>query len=132
MEKSPNIATNKQEAGNSKTYKIERSEVEIAGRKADLFKVGFGTPAQNDQIVRDAEETLEAIFDQTEDDLGPIIRQDGALALINGAASLQAVIVVANALIPRYGTIAWLDPRMGYVVSVSHDPTTPVGMVIPV
>ena len=40
---------------NMNTYKIEVSKINVAGTDVTLFKVGFGDPAQNDQIVRDAE-----------------------------------------------------------------------------
>ncbi|OGG62342.1 hypothetical protein A3C19_03465 [Candidatus Kaiserbacteria bacterium RIFCSPHIGHO2_02_FULL_54_22] len=106
--------------------------MEIASRKADLYKVGFGAPAQNDQIVRDAELALAAIFDQIEDDLGPVTRGIDDLALVNGPASLPVAVVIANSLLQRYGVVAVFDPKMsGYVVSASSSPAMPVGMVIP-
>jgi len=51
------------------TYNVARSAVEVSGHKADLFKVGFGTSAQNDEIVRDAEKVLAGIFDESDDEL---------------------------------------------------------------
>ncbi len=130
----PNQKINRQEGSEApKTYKIERSEVEIADHKADLYKVGFGAPAQNDQIVRDAELALVAIFDQIEEDLGPVTRGTDNLALVNGPASLPVAVVIANSLLQRYGAVAVFDPKMsGYVVSASNSPAMPVGMVISV
>ncbi len=113
------------------TYNVARSEIEIGGRKADLFKVGFGTPAQNDQIVRDAEKVLGAIFDRADDEMGTTC-QGGTLALVNGPASLPVAVVIAHSLLHRYGAVAVFDPKMsGYVVAASHNPAAPLGMVIP-
>lgn len=129
MEKKPNQPENSEAP---KTYKIARSEIQIAGRNADLYRVGFGAPAQNDQIVRDAELALTTIFDQIEDDIGPVTRVVDDLALVNGPLSLPVAVTVANSLLQRYGIVAVFDPKMsGYVVSASSSPAMPVGMVIP-
>ncbi len=131
MEKAPNTIANNQETESLKTYKIERSEIEISNIKADLYKVGFGSPAQNDQIVRDAELALSSIFDKTEEDLGPVTRKADGIALVNGPASLPVAVVVANSLLQRYSTVAVFDPKLnGYVVSATHDASMPLGTII--
>ena len=104
------------------TYNVIRSEVFVHGAVADLFKVGFGTPAQNDQIVRDAHASLEAIGEF-----------GGAMALVNGPASLPAAVVVAHHLLHRYAAVAIFDPKMaGYVVAASHGSGYSLGDLIPV
>ncbi|KKW41086.1 hypothetical protein A3I46_02595 [Candidatus Kaiserbacteria bacterium RIFCSPLOWO2_02_FULL_54_13] len=113
------------------TYNVARSAVEVSGHKADLFKVGFGTSAQNDEIVRDAEKVLAGIFDESDDELSTTCK-GGSLALVNGPASLPVAVVIAHSLLHRYGAVAVFDPKMsGYVVAASHNPATPLGMVIP-
>lgn len=103
------------------TYNISISSVSVATTTADLFKVGFGDPAQNDQIVKDADQRLA--------DLGI---QGGRIALVNGPASLPVAVVVAHRLVHLYGVVAIFDPKMaGYIVAASHDPSYPLGTVIP-
>jgi len=94
------------------SYKVEKSSVKVSWdeQPADLFKVGFGDPAQNDVIVRDAVKAL--------DDLGEL---HGAMALINGPASLPAAAVLIHRLSHRYETIAVFDPKLSaYVVVIPH------------
>ena len=92
------------------TYNVTCNSVQASNSSADLFKIGFGTPAQNDQIVRDAQAAIEAI--------GEV---GGALALVNGPASLPVAVVVAHHLLHRYAAVAIFDPKMaGYVVAASH------------
>lgn len=98
-------------------YKIERQRLAAA----DLFRVGFADPAQNDEIVKEAKRLL--------DDLGEV---GGRLACINGPASLPVALVLGHALCHVYAAIGVYDPKMAaYVVAVSHDPTYKVGDVIP-
>lgn len=103
------------------TYNISRTAATAATRTADLFKVGFGSPAQNDAIVRDAEKVLASM------DVG-----GKAVALINGPASLPVALVIGHALAHRYGAVACFDPKLAaYVVSVAHGGDFTVGDLIP-
>ena len=102
------------------TYNITATPATAAATPATLLKVGFGDPAQNDQIVRDASALL--------DDLGEI---GGLLALVNGPASLPVAMVICHRLAHRFGAVACFDPKLsGYVVSVTHNPEFPLGTVI--
>lgn len=88
---------------------------------ATLLRLSFGSPAQNDQIVRDAVAALEDCK-----------LEGGKLVLLNGPASLPVACALAHRLAHIFGAIGVFDPKMaGYVVAVSHDPTYLVGMVIP-
>ena len=103
------------------TYNVTRSSVKVSGTAADLFKIGFGTPAQNDEIVCDAHAALEAIGEM-----------GGRLALVNGPASLPAAVVVAHHLLHRYAVVGIFDPKMaGYVVAASHGGDYSLGDLIP-
>ncbi len=80
----------------------------------DTLKVGFGDPAQNDLICRDAAKKL-----------GEMVKKGtlsgGFLIKINGPASLPVAVVIAHAVAHLYEVIAVFDPKLGkYVVSVSH------------
>jgi CRISPR-associated protein Csx3 len=79
-----------------------------------VLKVGFGDPAQNDQIVRDAVARLdEMVSDGT--------LAGGSIIKINGPASLPVAIAIAHAVAHRYETVAVLDPKLGkYVVAIAH------------
>lgn len=103
------------------TYNVTRTVVSTAGMAADLFKVGFGDPAQNDSIVRDADKALTAM-----QGIG------GRMALVNGPASLPAAVVVAHHLLHRYAVVGIFDPKMaGYVVAASHGGDYALGDLIP-
>ena len=103
------------------TYNVASSKVMVSGAEADLLKIGFGDPAQNDQIVQDAAAALEALE-----------LQGGALVLLNGPASLPVACVLSHALAHRYAGIGVFDPKMaGYVVSIAHGSSFRVGQVIP-
>ena len=99
------------------TYKIS---VESPKEGIVLYRVAFGDPAQNDQIVRDAARAL--------DDLPPA---EGGLALINGPASLPVAVLLGHRLSHRHGGVAVYDPKLGsYIVAVSHDPRWVVGSLV--
>jgi CRISPR-associated protein Csx3 len=109
--------------GNMPVYKIDRVAVTAtsAAVPADLFKVGFGDPAQNDAIVRAAEIRIP--------ELGEL---GGELALINGPASLPVAVVIAHRLLHAYGAIGVFDPKMSaYVVAAAHGDKFAVGDLIP-
>ena len=74
------------------SYKIEASKVSVSGRESIMLKIGFGDPAQNNQIVKDVESKMVAM--ETEG-LG------GELVLINGPASLPVAVVLSHHLIHR-------------------------------
>lgn len=78
--------------------------------QSNTLKVGFGASAQNDQIVKDATEALEALN-----------LQGGKLIKVNGPASLPVAMVLAHQLAHRYGTVACFDPKLAkYVVAITH------------
>lgn len=91
---------------------------------ADLYRVAFGDPAQNDKIVRDAQAALDEIVKSE--------NPGGELALVNGPASLPVAVTLAHGLGHLYGALGVFDPKMGaYVVSVAHGGTYAVGDTIP-
>lgn len=79
-----------------------------------ILRVGFGEPAQNDQIVRDAVARLdEMVADGT--------LAGGSIIKINGPASLPVAVAISHAVVHLYEEVAVFDPKMGkYVVSISH------------
>ena len=82
--------------------------------EGEVLKVGFGEPAQNDQIVKDAVERLDEMVSTGELAGGPVLK-------INGPASLPVAIAIAHAVSHLYEVVAVFDPKLGkYVVSVSH------------
>ena len=86
----------------------------------DILKVGFGEPAQNDQLVRDAQKAIKAL------DL-----KGGRLVKINGPASLPVAVVISHELGHLYETVAVFDPKLGkYVVSVTHGTDYSLGDLI--
>ena len=92
--------------------------------QSGVMKVGFGDPAQNDQICRDAARQLEELTSSGALAGGPLIK-------INGPASLPVAVVIANAVSHRYEAVAVFDPKLGrYVVAVSHGPQYKVGDLI--
>lgn len=96
----------------STTYNISR--------EGDTLRVGFGTPAENNEIVRDVEKNLEAV------DLS-----GGGLLKVNGPASMPVAMVIAHAVAHIFAAIAVFDPKLGkYVVSITHDPKYRLGDLI--
>lgn len=92
-----------------------------SGEKAHLYKVGFGEPAQNDEIVRAVSSRM-----------GELAELNGSLALISGPASLPVAFVLAHGLLHRYGAVAVFDPKLGsYVVVSAHGGRCVVGELIP-
>lgn len=116
MEESPNAPINKQETGGSKTYKIER--------RGDVLKLSFGSPAQNDQIVRDAVERLHEM--EASGDF-----EDGNVIKLNGPASLPVAMAIAQSLSEHFQVVAAFDPKMNkYVVAITKDPNYKIGDLI--
>lgn len=78
------------------------------------LKIGFGAPAQNDQIVKDAEKRLDEMVASGE-------LAGGKLIKINGPASLPVAVAIAHKVGHLYETVAVFDPKLGkYVVAVTH------------
>lgn len=89
-----------------------------------ILRVGFGSPAQNDQIVRDAEMRLDEMISTGELAGGEVIR-------VNGPASLPVAMVLCHKVAHLFGAVACFDPKMSkYVVAISHDPAYAVGDLI--
>lgn len=89
-----------------------------------VLKVGFGSPAQNDQIVKDAKARLDEMVASGELSGGKIVR-------VNGPASLPAMMVITHAVMHVFGAVAMFDPKLGkYVVAISHDPSFAVGDLV--
>lgn len=89
-----------------------------------VLEVGFGEPAQNDQIVRDCEKACAAVKDQV---MGKLIK-------VNGPASMPVSFVLAHALTHLGKAVAVWDPKIGdsgkYVVAISHDPQWKIGDLV--
>lgn len=89
-----------------------------------ILKVGFGTPAQNDQIVRDAKARLDDMVKSGELSGGKVVK-------INGPASLPVAMVLTHGLAHLYEVVAGFDPKLGkYVVATSHGSAHQVGDLI--
>jgi len=92
--------------------------------EGDVLRVGFGDPAQNDAIVRDAVARLAEMVKSGE-------LKGGELIKINGPASLPVAVAIAHAVAHLYEVIAVFDPKIAkYVVSVSHGDTYRPGDLI--
>lgn len=86
----------------------------------NVLRVGFGSPASNDVIVKDAVAALK--------DLG---LSGGPILKINGPASLPVAVALAHGVTHLYGAVAVFDPKLSrYVVSVSHNPDYAVGDLV--
>lgn len=89
-----------------------------------ILKIGFGTPAQNDQIVKDVKERLEKMIAAGELTGGEVLR-------VNGPASLPVAMLLAQKLAHLYQGIACFDPKLGkYVVSISSNDKYAIGDLI--
>lgn len=98
------------------TYNIEL--------EGNVLKVGFGEPAQNDQIVRDAAARLEQMSQSGELSGGPLLK-------INGPASLPVACVLTHKVCHIYGAVGVFDPKLGkYVIAITHNPTYKLGDLI--
>lgn len=88
---------------------------------SSVLRVGFGDPAQNDQIVRDAKARLDEMIKDR-------ILAGGSVLKINGPASLPVAIVIAHAVAHLYEVVGVFDPKLGkYVVSIAHGDKYQVG-----
>lgn len=88
------------------TYRISAEQMPAG----ILLRLSFGTPAQNDQIVRDAVLAL-----------GECKLTGGQTVYLNGPASLPVACAIAHRVSHLFTEVAVFDPKMaGYVVAVSH------------
>jgi CRISPR-associated protein Csx3 len=93
-------------------------------KDGDILKVGFGSPAQNDQIVKDARKRLDEMVGLGELPGGKVIK-------INGPASLPVAVTIAHAVAHLYEVVAVFDPKLAkYVVATSHGVDHSVGDLI--
>ncbi|HLP89889.1 MAG TPA: CRISPR-associated protein Csx3 [Nostocaceae cyanobacterium] len=98
------------------TYKISSQD--------GILQIGFGQPAQNDQIVKDAAVRLEEMAR-----LGEL--SGGQLLKINGPVSIPVAFVLAHKLAHIYGAIGFYDPKLGkYVICITHNPVYQLGDLI--
>lgn len=99
------------------TYKLDLD--------GDVLKIGFGEPAQNDQIVKDASVRLDQLVQSG-------ILAGGPLLKVNGPGSLPVAFVIAHKVAHLYGAIAVYDPKLGnqYVVCITHNPQYKLGDLI--
>lgn len=98
------------------TYKIERD--------GNILRLGFGSPAQNDQIVKDVVARLAEMEAAGELSGGGVIK-------LNGPASLPVAVAIAHGILHRFSAIGVFDPKLNkYVVAATHDPTYAVGDLI--
>ena len=89
-----------------------------------ILKIGFGVAAQNDVIVRDADQLCRELIAS-----GAL--SGGELLRINGPASLPVAMVLAHRLAHLYGVVACFDPKLAqYVVVISHSPKHQVGDLV--
>jgi len=89
--------------------------------EANLLTIGFGAPAQNNQLVKDADKALQELIDNKKITGGEVIR-------INGPASLPVAMVIAHKLDHLYQAIAVFDPKLSkYVVSIAHGDQYAIG-----
>lgn len=96
-------------------YKIEKEE--------QVLRIGFGEPANNDQIVKDAVVRLNEMVKSGELAGGPMI-------LLNGPASLPVAMAIAHAIAHLYKVVGVFDPKMGkYVVAISHGEYQPGDLI---
>lgn len=83
-----------------------------------LLNIGFGVPAQNNEIIKYVANNLPEI--------------NGKGLLINGPASLPVAMLIAHAYAHTCKYIACFDPKINqYVVAISHTPEMEVGTLIP-
>lgn len=90
----------------------------------NILRIGFGDPASNDQIVKDATNILQGMIKSGQIAGGKIIR-------ITGAASLPVAMVLAHGLCHLYQAVACYDPKLTkYVVAIAHGNQYQVGDLV--
>ena len=89
-----------------------------------LLRLGFGAPAQNNDIVREVKARMEELIGSGE------LAGGGALR-INGPASLPVAGVIVHAVAHLFSTIGVFDPKLNkYVVCIAHGNDFAVGDLI--
>ncbi len=85
-----------------------------------IVRLAFGEPAQNDRIVQDAIQAIDAL------------KLEGGKGIkLNGPCSLPAAIAIGHAVAHLFGFVAFFDPKLHqFVVCVSHDPGVRPGDLI--
>lgn len=92
----------------------------VAG-PATILKIGFGSPAGNDQIVRDAVAAVKALG-----------LTGGETVFLNGPASLPVAIAIGHEVAHLFKEVACFDPKLAaYVVAVSHGGREPGTLIKP-
>ena len=95
----------------------------------DVLKVGFGKPANGDQIVRDAAVRLDEMIASGE-------LKGGRLLKIDGPASVAVCYLIANKISHLYSAIAIFDPKIGrpgyktFITAASTAPAYKIGELI--
>jgi len=88
------------------------------------LKIGFGSPAQNFQIVKDAETRLNEM-------IASGVLKGGEVIRVNGPASLPVAMMLAHKLAHLYQAVACFDPKLSkYVVAIAHGDKFTVGDLI--
>jgi len=91
-----------------------------------ILKVGFGQPADNDRIVRDATDQIDRLITNGEITGGEIL-------CINGRSSMPVGFAIAAKVGHLFGAIAVSDPKLGkdtFVVAITHSATYQLGDVV--
>ncbi|MDF5715025.1 MAG: CRISPR-associated protein Csx3 [Rhizonema sp. NSF051] len=89
--------------------------------EGDVLKVKFGTPANGDQIVRDAAARLDELIESRD-------IKGGSLLKIDGPASLPVCYLIADKISHLYGAVAIFDPKIGrkgyktFITTITHTP----------
>ena len=110
-------------ARNSTSEAAYNMELSTRGDGVKVLKVGFGRPAQNDELVREAVQKVRDIAMS-----GEIYAKD---VVINGPASLPVAMALAHELGHVAKSVRVFDPKLNTdIVSVSHDPSGSVGKKI--
>ncbi|MBH8561138.1 CRISPR-associated protein Csx3 [Nostoc sp. CENA67] len=97
--------------------------------EGDVLKVRFGTPANGDQVIRDAAARLEEMVASGE-------LSGGKLLKIDGPASVAVSYLIAHKISQLYGAIAVFDPKIGrpgyktFITAVSQTPAYKIGELI--
>lgn len=97
--------------------------------EGDVLRVRFGTPANGDQIVRDAAARLNELMESGE-------IKGGRLLKIDGPASLPVCYLIAHQISHLYSVIAIFDPKIGrkgyktYITAITHTPAYKLGELI--
>jgi len=93
-------------------------------RNSSTIKLSFGTPAQNDQIVKDVVAKLTEMEASGELNGGGVIK-------LNGPASLPVAVAITHALVHKFSAVGVFDPKLNkYVIAATHDPAYVVGDLI--